>query len=131
MTALKLIAEAEQQGLTLKATGTYLDVIPGQLCPPDFAQKLRARKPELLALLRMRGMTWIEVYSERIGERLFFCEDEATRAALVEAGASEWSIYTKAELRTLCEQNRVAPLSDAELRKVHEIKRTFNARFAK
>ena len=131
MTALELLAEAEQQGLTLKAAGNYLDVIPGPLCPSDFAQKLRAHKPELLALLRMRGMTWIEVYSGRIGERLFFCEDEATRAALVKAGAFEWSIYTRAELRTLCEQNRVAPLSDAELRKVHEIKRTFNARFAK
>src|SRR5215469_13266371 len=105
MTALELIAEAEQQGLMLKATGNYLDVIPGRLCPPDFAQKLRSHKPELLALLRMRGMTWIEIYSERIGERLFFCEDEATRAALVKAGAFEWSIYTKADLRTLCGQN--------------------------
>ena len=125
---LELIAEAEERGLTLKATGNYLDVIPGRLCPPDFAQKLRAHKPELLALLRMRGMTWIEVYSERIGATLFFCEDEATRAALAEAGASDWSIYTKAELRTLCGQNRVAPLSDAELRKVHDIKQTFGAR---
>lgn len=130
MTALELIAEAGQQGLTLKATGNYLDVIPGRLCPPDFAQKLRAHKPELLSLLRMRNKTWVEVYSERIGETLFFCKDEATRAALVEAGASEWSIYTRDELRILVAQNRVAPLSDAELRKLHEIKRTFNAEIA-
>ena len=40
----------------------------------------------------------------------------------------QWSIYTRDELRTLCEQNRVAPLSPAELRKVHEIKRTFSGR---
>jgi hypothetical protein len=130
MTALELIAEAEQQGLTLKATGNYLDVIPGRLCPPDFARKLRAHKPELLALLRMRGMTWIEVYSERIGERLFFCEDVATRAALVEAGASEWSVYTRAELQILVAQNRVAPLSEDDLKKVHTLKRTFGARIA-
>jgi hypothetical protein len=52
----------------------------------------------------------------------------ATRGALVQAGASEWSIYTRDELRTLYEQNRVAPLSPAELRKVHEIKRTFSRR---
>jgi len=51
-----------------------------------------------------------------------------TCGALIEAGASEWSIYTKDELRTLCEQNRVAPLTPAELRKVHEIKRTFHGR---
>jgi hypothetical protein len=130
MTALELIAEAEQQGLTLKATGNYLDVIPGRLCPPEFALKLRAHKSELLSLLRMRGVTWIEVYSERIGESLFFCEDEETRDALIEAGASEWSIYTKAELRTLIAQNRIAPFSDAELRKVHEIKQTFSAKIA-
>ena len=72
MTALELITEAGQQGLTLKATGDYLDVIPGRLCPPDFAQKLRAHKPELLSLLRMRGITWIEAYSEGFGETVFF-----------------------------------------------------------
>ena len=105
-------------------------MIPGRLCSRDFAQKLRAHKPELLALLRMRGRTWIEVYSERIGETLFFCADEATRDTLVKAGADEWLIYTKAELRTLIAQNRVAPFTDAELRKLHEIKRTFNAGIA-
>ena len=78
----------------------------------------------------MRGRTWIEVYSERIGETLFFCADEATRDTLVKAGADEWLIYTKAELRTLIAQNRVAPFTDAELRKLHEIKRTFNAGIA-
>jgi hypothetical protein len=57
-----------------------------------------------------------------------FREDEHTKAALIEAGASEWSIYPKAELQVLVEQNRIAPLTDAELRKIHEIKRTFNAR---
>ena len=41
-------------------------------------------------------------------------------------GLSKWSIYTKDELRTLCEQDRVAPLSPAELRKVDEIKRAFD-----
>jgi hypothetical protein len=46
-------------------------------------------------------------------------------------GAYEWSIYTRAELQTLCEANRVAPLSPAELCKVHEIKRTFSGRITK
>ena len=56
--------------------------------------------------------------------------DEPTKTALVEAGAEPWSIYTRDELRILVAQNRVAPLSHAELRKVHEIKRTFGARIA-
>jgi hypothetical protein len=44
--------------------------------------------------------------------------------------ADEWSIYTKDELRILVAQNRVAPLSIAELRRVHEIKRTFSGRIS-
>ena len=40
----------------------------------------------------------------------------------------QWSIYTRADLRILCEQNRVAPLSSTELKQLHQIKRTFNAR---
>jgi len=43
-------------------------------------------------------------------------------------GAETWSIYTRAELQTLCVQNRVAPLTAAELRKIHEIKRAFDGR---
>jgi len=54
-----------------------------------------------------------------------------TCAALIEAGADECSIYTRDELRVLVEQNRVAPLSAAELRKVHEIKRAFSGRITK
>jgi len=42
----------------------------------------------------------------------------STKAALIEAGAEEWSIYTRAELQTLCVQNRVAPLTQAELAKL-------------
>ena len=68
------------------------------------------------------------VYSKALEETVFFCQDEATKAALIEAGAEEWSIYTRAELQTLCVQNRVAPLTQAELAKLYEIRRTFNAR---
>jgi hypothetical protein len=48
-----------------------------------------------------------------------------TRDALAQFGAEEWNIYTKSELKTLCEQNRVAPLTAAELNQLHQIKRTF------
>jgi hypothetical protein len=96
--------------------------------PKDFADTLRTHKPQLLALLRL---PFVMVYSETLEETVFFCADEATCAALIQAGASEWSIYTRAELQILCEANRVAPLSPAELRKVHEIKRTFSGRITK
>jgi len=68
------------------------------------------------------------VFSEALGETVFFCEDERTKEALVEAGAEPWNIYTCNELRTLVLQNRIKHLTQAELRKVHNIKRTFGAR---
>ena len=70
------------------------------------------------------------VFSEALEETIFFCEDEETKEALVEAGAEPWSIYTRNELRILVAQNRIAPLTQAELRKVHTLKRTFGARIA-
>jgi hypothetical protein len=104
-----------------------LRVLPAERLSPDFGEVLKAHKPVLLALLKL---PFVQVYSEAVEEVLFFCQDEATQAALIEAGADEWSIYTKDELRGLVAQNRVAPLSAAELRKVHEIKRTFSGRIS-
>ena len=78
--------------------------------------------------MRTKGVTWTPVYSERLDETIFFCEDEDTKEALVEAGAEPWGIYTRSELQILVAQNRVAPLSDDELRRLHQIKRTFGAR---
>jgi hypothetical protein len=129
MTALDLIAAAGQLGLTLRAKENgKLGFKPERLCPPEFKAKLKTHKAELLTLLQAKSVTWIEVHSERIGETIFFCADGDTKAALIEAGADEWSIYTKEELAILVAQNRVAPLSADELCKLHEIKRTFNAR---
>src|SRR6516162_10952806 len=129
MTALDLVAEAQRLGLMLwaKENGN-IGFKPARLCPPEFIQGLSAHKREMLELLRMRGIRWIEVYSKRLNETIFFCHDEDTKEILIEAGAEPWSIYTRDELQILVTQNRVAPLSDDELRKVHEIKRTFGAR---
>ena len=100
---------------------------PFERCPPDFADTLRSYKPRLLALLRL---PFVMVHSKAVGEILFFCADEPTKTALVEAGADPWSIYTKDELRILVAQNRIKPLTQADLGKVHQIKRTFGARIA-
>jgi hypothetical protein len=80
-----------------------------------------------LALLRL---PFVLVDSKAVGELLFFVQDEATKEALVEAGAEPWSIYTRDELQVLMTQNRIKPFTQAELRKVHDIKRTFGARIA-
>ena len=130
MTALEVLSEAQERGLSLTARGDQLAVAPNRLLSPDFSAKLCEFKPALLPLLRTKGITWIEVHSERLGEDLLFCDDENTKAALIEAGAEPWSIYTRNELRILVAQNRVAPLTDDELRKVQTLKRTFGARIA-
>jgi hypothetical protein len=124
-----LLCQAAELGLKLGVKDSRtLTVEPAERCPSEFADALRAHKWQLLVVL---GLPFVMVYSKAIEETIFFCADEDTKAALVQAGAEEWSIYTRAELRILCEQNRVAPLSAEELRKVHEIKRTFHGRIAK
>jgi hypothetical protein len=100
-----------------------LTVEPARLCAAEFAGLLKANKPALLALLKL---PFVVVESQILQEMTFFCEDDDTRGALVKARASEWSIYTRYELQMLCAQNRIAPLTAAELRKIQEIKRTFN-----
>ena len=130
MTTLDVLSEARERGLILTPRGDHFAVAPNRLLSPDFSRKLCEFKPALLPLLQTRGITWIEVHSERLGETIFFCEDEQTKASLIEAGAEPWSVYTRDELRILVAQNRAAPLSDDELRKLHDIKRTFGARIA-
>jgi hypothetical protein len=98
---------------------------PANRCPVEFAITLKAYKPQLLTLLRLR---FCMVYSELLNETIFFCEDEATKAALVEGGAESWSIYTKDEVRVLIAQHRAKPFLPDEVCKLHEIKRTFSGR---
>jgi hypothetical protein len=109
-------------GIEERDTLTYE---PVECCPDLFRETLRDHKPQLLALLQL---PFVMIYSQSVEQTLFFCADDQTRQALIDAGADSFAIYTKAELRELIEQNRVAPFTNAELRKVHEIKRSFNAK---
>ena len=128
-TAIALLQKATDLGLKLASEGRHtLTVEPAERCPLAFADTLKEYKWHLLALLRL---PFVMVFSEALGEKIFFCEDEYTKEALVEAGASEWSVYTKDELRTLVAQNRARPFTDDELGKVHEIKRIFQGRISR
>ena len=128
MTPIKVFQEAVERGLRLGVEPCdTLTVQPAERCPPDFADKLRAHKRHLLVLLRL---PFVMVYFRSLLETFFFAEDEDTRAALVEAGAEPASVYTRSELRMLVERHRRVPITVAELLRVHEAKRMFNARFA-
>jgi hypothetical protein len=76
-------------------------------------------------------LPFVMAYSRILEETVYFCEDEQTHEALIEAGADEWSIYTKDELRVLVAANRAKPFIPAELCKLHQIKKTFKGRITK
>jgi hypothetical protein len=125
LTTIDIFQQAAGRGLRLKAVGNALHVNPARRCPPDLVPVLRAHKPHLLSLLQL---PFVMVDSKALGVPLFFCEDEATKVALVEAGADPWSIYTKDELRILVANNRAKPFLPDELCKLHEMKRMFHGR---
>ena len=128
-TPIEVFCRAAELGLKLGVRpGNKLTVQPIEACPPDFLETLRESKGWLLVMLQW---PFVMVRSKALGETVFFCEDEQTKAWLEEAGADSFSIYTKDELRVLVAQNRVAPFSADELRKVHEIKRTFRGTIRK
>ena len=127
-TSISILHKAADLGLQLGLKPPdKLTVESEKRWPRDFAETLRDYKPQLLAILRL---PFCMVYSEMLEETIFFCEDEATKASLVEAGADEWSIYTTDELRVLIAQNRVKPFLPDELCKLHKLKRTFHGRIA-
>jgi hypothetical protein len=128
-TPIALLQKTAELGLKLGARpGDKLTVQPAERCPPDFAKTLKAHKWALLPLLRL---PFVMVFSQALGETIFFCENEDTRGALIEAGVSEWTIYTRDELRVLVAQNRVKPFIPDELLKLHDIRKTFYGRITK
>jgi hypothetical protein len=128
-TTIEVLQKAAEFGLKLSfEPPDTLTFQPANRCPVEFAITLQAHKPQLLALLRL---PFVMVYSKALEETIFLCEDEATRAALVKAGAEAFSIYTRDELRILVEHNRAKPFVPDELLRLHQAKRTFNSRIAK
>ena len=125
-TPISILQKAADLGLKLSVKGPdTLRIEASRPWPKEFADVLTLHKQKLIALLQL---SFVMVHSRALDEILFFCVDQATKTALVDAGASEWGIYTREELKILVEQDRTAPLSAAELRKVHEIRRSFSAK---
>src|SRR5262245_34240191 len=126
-TTIEIFQQAAERGLRLKAVGNDLHVNPARSCPPAFVPMLRAHKPSLLSLLQL---PFVMVEGQALGESVFFCDDDNTKATLIEAGADPWAIYTKDELRILVVHNRAKPFIPEELCKLHEIRKAFAGRIA-
>ena len=87
-TAISILQKAADLGLKLGLKQPDRLTVESAKCwPRDFADTLQDYKPRLIALLRM---PFVMVYSARLGETVFFCEDDTTRDILIEAGASPW-----------------------------------------
>jgi hypothetical protein len=128
-TAIEVLQKAAEFGLKLGfEPPDTLTVQPANRCPVEFAIKLKALKPRLLALLRL---PFVMAYSQILEETIFFCDDQATKAALVEDGADFFSIYTRDELQILIEHNRARPFVPDELIRLHRARGRFNARITK
>ncbi|HWX17307.1 MAG TPA: hypothetical protein VNY07_12030 [Chthoniobacterales bacterium] len=127
MSVVRLIEEAGRLGLTLCPNGDKVRITPARLCPPEFADELRAHKWQLLVLL---GLKFLAVASDVLNETIFFAADEETKAVLIEAGAEPGCVYTREELRLLIDQHRHAPITPAELLHMHTARRLFNGRIA-
>jgi hypothetical protein len=85
MSTTELFTEAIKRGLKLSFEPPLTLVVESaERCPDDFADTLSEHKAQLLALLRLPV---VMVFSRTLDETIFFCEDEDTKAALVEAGA--------------------------------------------
>jgi hypothetical protein len=125
-TTIEVFQKAAELGIKLGVEPPdTLTVEPARLCSAEFAEVLKAHKPALLALLKL---PFVMVFSQILGETLLFCEDEDTKGVLVEAGADLTSVYTRADLRVLIEQHRRAPITAAELLRIHRARRAFNGR---
>ena len=117
LTVIEVLQKAAELGLKLGIEpDDTLTFQPANRCPTEFVDTLRLHKWRLLVLLQL---PFCMVYSKVLEETIFFCEGEATKASLVEAGADEWSIYTEDELRVLIAHNRVKPFLPDELCKLH------------
>ena len=114
-----VLLEAVERGLTVSVRGDRLAVKPDSALTRDFADMLRAHKPELLRLL---NLTFLVIESEVLNEIVFFVPDDQTKEKLAVAGAEPGRIYTRSELAVLVRRR----VSADELRQLHEIKRGFN-----
>jgi hypothetical protein len=88
MTANEICRQAAELGLRLEPSGDRLAVIPGRLCPPDFAETLRERKREILDFLDARAANlptdcgpWLHV-ARQVLEGQFDGADGSTRQSL-------------------------------------------------
>jgi hypothetical protein len=92
-------------------------------CPPALKDAIRQHKPALLELLRLE---FLVVHSDVLNAVVFWAPDEATKQALIDAGADPGIIYTPDELDTILDRR----LTPGELKLLHTTKQRFSGTIA-
>lgn len=129
MTSDQVLAELEEIGVELHASGGDLWFQPAENVPHALLCELRALKPKLLQVLTLRralallpadfeaaGLR-VVIYSELLGERIIFASDNAQ---LPESDRGS-VVYRVAELREL------VGLGPEDVVRVHRARRIFDA----
>ena len=118
-TPLEVLLWVGSIGGRLGIAGDKLRMLLPADCPPELKDAIRQHKGVLLQLLRLN---FLAVRSENLNAMVFWTPDEATKEALVAAGAETGSTYTGAELNQLGRKRVTA----AELPLIHAAKRQFD-----
>jgi len=120
-TPIELLLTVANLGGGITAAGDRLRTLLPPDCPPELKDEIRQHKS---ALLKLMGLTFLIVKSTVLGTTLLFVPDEATKQAVVIAGADAGGIYTRRELGALV-AHRATP---KELRLIHQAKQQFNGK---
>jgi len=122
-TPVEVLLAVADIGGKLGIVGDRLRMLLPPDCPPELKDAIRQQKLGLLELLRFN---FLVVHSDALDATLFWTPDDATKEALVTAGANTGTIYPAAELAHLVNRR----ITVGELRQIHAAKGRFNGKMA-
>jgi hypothetical protein len=118
---VEILLSVLRVGGRLGIVGDKLRMLLPPNCPPELKDAIRQQKAALLQLLRL---TFLIVRSDALNAMRFWTPDEATKQALISAGADAGSIYTASELARLGNRR----VTVRELAMIHAAKHRFHGR---
>ena len=128
LSTIQVLERAADLGLKLAiAAPDRLTYQPIEKCPLDFVETLKTYKGRLLNLLRL---PFVMVFSETLGETIFFCADDDTRTALIEAGARVAHLHSRRTARSFANRTALRRSLPLNCGKSMRSNATFNAKHA-
>jgi hypothetical protein len=120
-TPVEVFLAVADSGGKLGIDGDRLRMLLPEDCPLELKAAIRQHKPALLELLRL---DFLVVDSDALKTTVIWTPDEATKEALIAAGAKPGSIYAAPELEQLVHGR----ITVDELRAIHAAKQGFDGK---